>query len=232
MRSLFFLVCLGCGSRTELLVDECPTCVAPATCGNGIVERGEACDLGADNSDTPAPFLVSQGGKSFSVTPVMRPTPAETFYSYIGASSFTGFEVEGESRVYLYLDTKSTMLSLIVNHNKFGVGAGSAQMIFQGLPRGFQISLSDDDGELLQNDATSARGIWSWNENTDGGVIAGLACPGTWTIQVFPDFLSGISSWNWVNADTTRTPLAMTDSITIESRPRCRTNCTIPDCGQ
>jgi hypothetical protein len=214
---------LGCGARTPL--------PAPSICGDGIVESGEQCDLGGDNSDDPGTFLVSQGDRSFEVAPLVNSKSAVSFYDYIGASSYTGLEVEGESRLYLYLDSTTGNLSLIVNHNIFGTGTGSADVEIDGLPNGFSVALSDDDNELKSTGSSSAKGSWNWYSNTDGGVISGLTCPASWSITIHADFKSGLSTWNWVDADTSRIPLTIGQPVVIESKARCATNCTIPKCG-
>ena len=119
---LSFVVLVACGARTEL---DRP--LIPYLCGNGVLDPGEQCDLGSSNSDTPVPFLVSQsGGESFDVMPLERAESAVGFYDYIGASSHDGLEVLEESRLFLYLDGSSSNLSLIINHNIFGQGTGSA----------------------------------------------------------------------------------------------------------
>ncbi len=249
------MVVVACGARTELfVVGQCASCdagedaitqdVQPADvptdvpidvpqnlCGNGVVDPGEQCDLGSDNSDSPIPFVVSQGG-SFAVTPVVRPTSSVAFYDYIGASSHMGIEVAFESRLFLYVDSTSSALSLIVNHNILDQGSGHTTMTMSGIPTGFSIGISDDAGELTQTGPTTAAGNWNWTNNTDGGVIAGLECPGAWTITVSESFVHGINTWSWVNADTSRTPLTIGAAVSIQSFARCRTNCTVPPCGE
>jgi hypothetical protein len=164
--------------------------------------------------------------------PLERAESAVGFYDYIGASSHDGLEVLEESRLFLYLDGSSSNLSLIINHNIFGQGTGSANASIEGLPSGFKVALSDDAGELTQTSATTAAGHWNWNGNTDGGVLGDLTCPGAWSITASLTFVDGISSWVWVNADTSRTSLTMGESVTIQSFDRCRADCTIPVCGQ
>ena len=215
-------------------IDVTPDVLPPLNlCGNGVLDQGEECDLGADNSDLPIPFAVTQSSTgTFDVNPFASFQDAVSFYDYIGASSFTGLEVARESRLYLYLDSSTNALSLIVNHNIHGTGNGSASMTFVGLPTGFSIALSDDAGEFLASTATSATGMWNWSSNTDGGVIGGLACPDAWTITVSANFTKGIDVWNWVNDDKSRTVLAKGEKVKIQSFDRCMTDCTIPPCGQ
>jgi len=224
---LWLLVLVACGARTGL---DRPR--IPYLCGNGVVDPGEECDLGSSNSDTAIPFVVSQNGPSFDVLPLERSESAVSFYDYIGASSHTGLEVFEESRLYLYVESGSSHLSLIVNHNIFGQGTGSATANIQDLPIGFTVDRSDDAGELVATGATTAAGNWNWDNNTDGGVLGSLTCPGVWSITATLDFTQGITSWVWVNADTSRTPLTMGEPVTIQSFNRCQTDCTIPACGQ
>jgi hypothetical protein len=201
-------------------------------CGNGVLDPGEVCDLGAGNSDTPIPFHVSQGGPGFDVMPIAQAESADTFYDYVGASSHSGLEVQGESRLYLFLDTTTHALSLVINHNVFGSGTGHSTANISGLTPGFSIDRSDDSGELAATSSSTAAGNWNWSKNTDGGIIGSIACPSVWSITVTQNFISGISSFAWVNADTTRSPLAIGQAVTITSSARCRTNCTIPACGE
>jgi hypothetical protein len=206
--------------------------VPPQLCGNGVLDPGEQCDFGAGNTNTPIPFKVTQSATTLQVFPLVRAKSATAFYDYVGASSFTGLEVAFESRLYLYVDSTANALSLIVNHNIFKQGgSGNTTMTF-GLPAGFSIALSDDAGELTATSATSAQGNWTWSQNTDGGVISNLACPAAWSITATANFKKGISSWNWVNADTSRSALTFGETVTIQSFDRCRADCTIPLCGE
>jgi cysteine-rich repeat protein len=211
----------------------------PAICGNGVVESGEQCDLGPDNGDKPA-FLVTQpSGTHIETNMLFQKKSAVQFYDYFSASSHTGFEVAEESRLYLYADATTGRLSLILTH---GIDAGQGQtqpnaavnMTIAGLPSGWNIDLSDDPGELTKSSATTATGKWTFQNNSDGGVIGGLPFPGTWTITVDATFVKGVNAWAWVRHDLTRVPLAMGDTVTIRAFDEssfCRTNCTIPKCG-
>jgi len=211
----------------------------PAVCGNGVVESGEQCDLGKDNGDKPA-FLVTQPtGTHIETNMLFEKKSALSFYDYFSASSHTGFEVAQESRLYLYADANTGRLSLILTH---GIDAGQGQtqpsaavnMTIAGLPNGWNIDLSDDQGELTKSNATTAKGKWGFQNNSDGGVIGGLPFPGTWTITVDATFVKGVTAWAWVRSDLTRVPLTMGDTVTIQAFDEssfCRTNCTIPKCG-
>jgi len=262
VRAALFVVVTACGARTTLgdgsqpiadahvdvsldaskdvvidvpIVDVGP----PAVCGNGVVESGEQCDLGKDNGDKPA-FLVTQPtGTHIETNMLFEKKSALSFYDYFSASSHTGFEVAQESRLYLYADANTGRLSLILTH---GIDAGQGQtqpsaavnMTIAGLPNGWNIDLSDDQGELTKSNATTAKGKWGFQNNSDGGVIGGLPFPGTWTITVDATFVKGVTAWAWVRSDLTRVPLTMGDTVTIQAFDEssfCRTNCTIPKCG-
>jgi hypothetical protein len=218
----FSIVLVACGARTELY-DKPPR---SPLCGNGVLDPGEECDLGPANSDSAKTFAVTQNGQTFRVQPLVGDRSATEFYDYIGASSHSGLEVEGESRLYLYRDATTSALSLVINHNIFHESNGSATMDVSGLPPGFTIEWSDDRGELLATGATTALGTWEWDHNTDGGMIGSLCNDGSWTIVASAKFIEGISSWVWVDGDASRKPLDMKQPVTITPVTQCNTYCT------
>jgi len=210
-------------------------------CGDGRRAGGEQCDLGADNGDRPA-FVVSQpSGTRIATNPFVRAESAAMFYDYYSASSHTGLEKLGESRIYLYADSGTGRLSLIVTHG-IDDDTGSLQptsaveMDITGLPPGFTIDLADDNNpnEFFASGPTSAAGRWAFGQNSDGGVLGGLPFPGVWTITVTARFITGITSWAWVRDDGARVPLSTTEPVTIQAFDQssaCRTTCVIPRCG-
>jgi cysteine-rich repeat protein len=203
------------------------------------VEPGEQCDLGAANADRPA-FVVTQSNLVFAVTPYAQVASSANFYDYVSASGHTGLEKLDTSLILLYLDRTATALSLIVEH---GIDASTTsqqqpaskiQMLFSGLPAGCAVAVSDDAGELAMSSATTAAGRWSFKGNTDGGVLTGFPIPGSWEVLISPAFLSGITTWTWVQGSTSVVNLDLTVPIDIKayaSPSSCRTNCTIPRCG-
>jgi cysteine-rich repeat protein len=107
-------------------------------------------------------------------------------------------------------------------------------MSIAGLPGGWAVDVSDDPGEFVKTGPATAQGKWTFQNNSDGGVIGGLPFPGTWTITVDATFVKGITAWAWVRSDLTRVPLTMGNIVTIQAFDEssfCRTNCTIPKCG-
>jgi hypothetical protein len=212
---------------------------AGITCGNGVVDPREACDLGSDNADAPA-FVVRQGSLSFSAIPLARIPSAVDFYNYISFSSHTGLETLGMSRLFLYFERSTSILSLIIMHgidvNTSGQDQprSQVQIIFSGLPDGTAVALSDDDGELAMTSSTSATGKWTFTSNTDGGVLSGLSYPSNFEIYVSPAFVAGLSTWTWLQDDGSTVELDMDQPLTIKAtsaRSQCRRDCSIPSCG-
>jgi len=209
-------------------------------CGDGVRAGAEQCDHGKDNGNRPA-FLVTQpSGLAFGTNPLIQNRSSALFYDYFSASSHTGFEAVGESRIYLYVDAGTGRLSLILTHGIDFDTTGLVQppsavnMDISGLPPGFKIDLSDDPGEFTATSASTAAGRWVFNQNSDGGILGGLQFPGVWKVTVTPAFQSGLATWGWVRDDLTRVGLTMGQTITIEAFDQssaCRTDCTIPRCG-
>jgi cysteine-rich repeat protein len=207
-------------------------------CGDGRVDPGEECDLGAGNANRPA-LVVQQGAASHAVLPVSRAATANAFYNYFASSSHTGFEQVSTSHMMLYQDRNTGAMSLVV---VLGIDEGTSgqlqpngrvTMSFTGLPRRVAVALSDDAGELYLTSQTTAQGDWHFNRNGDGGILSGLPFPGTWSVIVTPAFMSGISSWQFSD-DQASTSLTLDVPITIsafDSPSKCRTDCTVPTCG-
>src|SRR5439155_24787641 len=192
--------------------------------GNGKREGAEECDLGPDNGDSPA-FLISQpSGTRIATNPLVRAKSAVTFYNYFSASSHTGLEQVGESRIYLYADSNTGRLSLILTHGIDFDATGLIQppstvnMDVTGLPAPWSVDLTDDSpSEFFKTGASTASGRWTFDRNSDGCVIGGLPFPGVWKIVVTPSFVTGITTWGWVRDNAVRIPLTMSLPITIES---------------
>ncbi len=222
-------------------LDGCDNSCKVPVCGDGKVAGSEPCDLGAGNGDRPA-FLVTQpSGVRFGTNPLVRPRTAVSFYDFFSASSHTGFEEAEESRIYLYVDSATGRLSLVLTHGIDEDTSGTTQpsarveMDVTGLPGGVGVEVSDDNAtEFFSTGPGTATGRWVFGGNSDGGVLGAFPFPGAWKVVVTPRFLEGISSWGWVTDTLARSQLVMTEPITIEAfaaGTACRKDCTVPRCG-
>lgn len=232
-----------CDDGNSVDDDLCTNRCALPVCGDGRRAGAEECDLGAMNGDRPA-FLISQpSGTRIATDALVRARSAVLFYDYRSASSHTGLEKVGESRIYLYADSATGRLSLVLTHGIDFDSSGERQpsstvnMTITGLPSAVTLDVVDDPG-LNPGEATksgtTATGRWSFNQNSDGMVLGGLPFPGVWKVTVAPQFTAGITTWGWVKHDTVRIPLVLTEPITIEAFDTstfCGTDCRVPRCG-
>ena len=220
----------GCDNRCRLPV-----------CGDGKKTTTEQCDLGAANGDTPAFRITQPSGARIGTDAIVGTRTVQQFYDYRSASSHTGLEQVGESRIYLYVDANTGRLSLVLTHGIDFNGTGLAQpasdveMDVTGLPPGTGVDVVDDSpSEFFLGPGGTASGRWHFERNSDGGALGPLPFPGNWRITVTPRFGNGLTTWGWVRQDRVRIPLVMTEPITIEAlntASQCRTNCTVPRCG-
>lgn len=220
--------------------DGCSSTCAAATCGDGVLEGMEQCDLGALNEERPA-LQIAHGMASLDLVPVSQPGAAALFYDYFSASSHTGFEALGASRIFFYLDASTGVLSLVMHHGIDFNTSGQHQpmshvvMGFTALPTSTTVSLSDDTpGEFQKTGPTTANGNWNFNDNSDGGVLSGFPFPGSWSVGLTTNFQSGINSWTVLGGDGEASSLGLVGGATLtafDSPSACRLDCTIPACG-
>jgi hypothetical protein len=205
-RSLHLLLALfacGCGARSTL--------PAPSAGAGG---SGGTPDIGS--------LVLTQGTLSRQVAPLERDGDVVSFYSYTSSSGHTGFEALGKSQLLLYRDTTAGVVSLVTEHgidiDATGMSQPESQVNqhFTGLPAGVTIALADDDPSefFMPSDAT-AEGKWHFHQNTDGGVLSGLPLPGSWSIAVSSEFLSGIDSWRFIDESGEEIPLDLTETVTL-----------------
>ena len=181
--------------------------------------RGSALDAAGARSG----FVVSQS-TSFAVStaPIRGDLDVVTFYDYYSASGHTGLERAGESVAYLYLEEPTGQLSLILTH---GVdydttgqeqGPASVEMDLEGVPTGATIAVADDaPNEFSSPAAGRIEGRWTFDHNSDGGVVTGLG--GRWRITIAPRLTTGLSAWSWLHPGQRRAALDPTMPVTIES---------------
>jgi cysteine-rich repeat protein len=220
--------------------DACPSRCLFARCGDGFVQVGvEECDSGPANDNRP-PLTLTQVKLQREVRPVARSASVAAFYDYRSASAHTGFEAAEASRLYLYRDNASGVLSLVTHHgidiDATGIvqPKGAVRQTFSYLPPITLAVLDDSPEELYFTAASRVVGDWGFHENTDGGALAGLPFPGSWSIDVTPEFLQGVTSWSYVDESGALIPLDLhaTASLTAHATPApCRLDCTLPRCG-
>lgn len=221
--------------------DGCSSFCQLQTCGDGILDFGEQCDLGPQNQDRPAFALLQSVFAEQAVWPMDRSFDAVAFYGYSSASSHTGYEELLQSRLFLYRDLTTGELSLFMHHgidfNSSGQNQPQGKVVFdiQNLPGQVYVSVADDQSnEFSKNSPSGATGNWSFNKNSDGGVLSGFPFPGNWSIAITPQFDPSINGWGFVNGDELLYFLSMSEPLILtayNSPSPCRTNCTIPVCG-
>jgi cysteine-rich repeat protein len=214
-------------------------------CGDGIVGMGEACEPG---SQPTAPALeIRQGAWRMPIGPLVGPTTATAHYAYDSRSSHTGFEAPEKSGLYLYRWDPESALSLVILNGIDQDSSGLIQPLsaivfeFAGLPDTAVVVISDDDVEFARTTPTTARADWDCNRNSDGGLIAGLAFPGSWHLTITPSFLAGITTWSFFSGGQgsdlgvqAEIPLDLSQPIEIlasDTVVGCRDDCTVPRCG-
>jgi cysteine-rich repeat protein len=229
-----------CDDGNASAIDGCtPQCTLTG-CGDGVLGPGEECDLGPANGDLP-PFILEQGSVTTPVLPVVTIPPSWLFYDYFSYSAHTGFEALESSRAFLLHAVETQTLSLVMVHGIDFETSGQAQpasavdFAIDGIPLGAFVSLYDDyEDEFFMTSSTTALGLWTFEVNSDGGVLDGLAFPGSWAITITPDFIAGIDQWAFVDSDGELVSLDLASPITLRSFAEpsaCRLDCTQPRCG-
>ncbi|MBL8744071.1 MAG: DUF4215 domain-containing protein, partial [Myxococcales bacterium] len=218
--------------------------IACGNCGDGVVDGVEECDEGDANEDrwALAYGLGLPATPDIPLRPLDNPAPAVQFYNFFSASAHTGFEEVMTSRIYFYRNSANEVMSLVFHHgidqDATGITQppGQVDWFFDGFPPNTFISLADDTfQELFPVGADGAEGHWNFNGNTDGGVISQIQFPGNWAIQLQVDFVESIDFFEVMDGgDQSFDDLSNESVVTFfaQSVPAaCRTDCTIPTCG-
>ncbi len=143
---------------------------------------------------------VTQGSSTYSLPFLSGNTSAVNFYAYgnpVGASANTGLEMSETMLIMLYEDatTGNTSLIMILDQANDGTG-GNATIAVDCLPGSAFVDFSDDAGELAGSPPLIT-GNFNWAACcTDGGVIGGVGCGNTFTIN--PNINSGITAFSLV----------------------------------
>lgn len=229
-----------CDDANSINDDACSNNCRVPFCGDGITAGGEECDLGAGNRDSFAFEIAQSNGFVRGVRVDRTELPSEDFYSYSSASAHTGFERAGESITFLHLDSFRGSLSLFLIHGVDASGSSEPQpdsevnMRVFGLPPGWFISIADDrPQEFFGISDVEAHGRWRFDNNSDGGVLAGIPLFFFWEITIEPEFAAGIDRWSFIDAGE-RVQLDSSRRLIIRQNvepSRCRKDCTVPRCG-
>ena len=217
-----------------------PPADRPAFCGDGVLSAGEECDLGADNGPTDA-FTLSQPGRpAVVVRPLARRLPVTDFYRYESASAHTGFEDAGLVNHILYVDSTTGTLSLVFVAGRDGeLGLlpqqpdATLQIDWSGVPTAAAVAVSDDGGELRGVGVGRFEGRWSFQDNTDGGVISGIPWNQSWRITAQTIRADGMTRARFVGLAGATNTLGLRDDVTLTHRigNLCREDCRRPRCG-
>jgi gliding motility-associated-like protein len=162
---------------------------------------GPGTEVAAHSMPEPScPCSVTQGNFSSPLPFMSSNTSAVNFYNYgnpNNASANTGLEVSETLLLMMYedLNTGNKSLIMILDDANDGTG-GNADITFNCLPNSAFVEFSDDAGELTGSPPNIA-GAFNWSSCcTDGGVIGGVGCGYTYTIN--PTINSGISFFSLV----------------------------------
>ncbi|MBK7408694.1 MAG: hypothetical protein IPJ40_11900 [Saprospirales bacterium] len=148
----------------------------------------------------PCPCTLTQGAFSAPLPFLTGNVPATTFYAYgvpTGSSANTGLELSNTLVLMLYENSNTGDVSMVfiadIANDSDG---GEMDITFNCMPSTSYIAVSDDAGELFGS-APTFTGNFSWSPCcTDGGVISGVGCGYTFTIN--PDLISGINDFSLV----------------------------------
>jgi hypothetical protein len=184
-------------------------------------------------------FSVTQSGVTYVVAPIEGVMSAVDFYDYYSDSGHTPYMEDLVSKIYLYRDTTSGELSLIMHHSIDDSVSDCMRVDFyiEGIPEGAYTALSDDPYHPWNETRPEGRefdltlepeGNWEHSYNSDGGIIGGLSTDNTWCITICPYFIEGIEAWAYQTEDG-QIELNMTQPIAICSNVRQIS--PVPDVG-
>ena len=171
------------------------------------------------------------------------PGSGVSFYGYSSASSHTGFEEVNASKMMLHLDATTGELTLVLVHGIDADSSGIQQPASHVLmkisgPPSMGVALADDSPDEFKVASPGfITGDWSFQSNSDGGVIDGLLFPASaWQVDVSPAFQKGISKWQWIDGSGNFFGLPVGGTVSIRSnggsaKGTCRTDCSRALCG-
>jgi len=208
-------------------------------CRDGVLDVGEECDAGEGPYAHPA-IELRTSGIVIELSPVAGDTDAVNFYDYFDKSSHTGNENVSGSKLYFYRRYDESTTYLFTHHGidfeatGYVQPEGKATFTISGLPESAYVLVSDDDGEVVKDSATTVSAEWEFGLNTDGLVLGGIPFPGNWHIVLHPEFAYGIDTFTALSGDGYRTGLALVRDVELiasDEAGGCRRDCSLPFCG-
>lgn len=163
------------------------------------------------NNSEPSLYSVTQLGATYVVEPIQGDVSVVCFYDYSSDSGHTPYMEDLVSKVYLYRETESGDLSLVMHHSVDDSVSEYMRVDFdlEGVPEGAYTAVSDDPQHGWNESRPYGRefdltlepeGNWEHYYNSDGGVIGGLQDK-TWSITINPYFKAGIEAWEYQTAE-------------------------------
>ncbi len=150
-------------------------------------------------------YIVTVQADNVSLPSPPSPPFIESAPSPIG-SGHTPYMEYRKSKIYLYEDTTTGELSLIIHHNE-ELTEGSVRfgmnMSVNDLPSGAYIALSDDVNEfgwpMGWENPDWVFGGWLdvYRSDSEGAVISGLPADEEWTISVYAGAVGAIDAWEF-----------------------------------
>ena len=185
-------------------------------------------------------YKLSQDGQEYQIKPIERAQDAVGFYDYYSSSAHTPYVADNVSRIYLYKNTLTEELSLVIHHaiDEGALDYYRVDFDLEGVPTGAYTAWSDDPDHEWNPSRPGGRefdltlepeGNWEHYHNSDGGIISGLPLDQSWSITINPDFIAGIDKWEFVTENSSGTAaveyinLDMTKPITTSEAPASET---------
>jgi hypothetical protein len=176
-------------------------------------------------------YTLEQAGTTYYIDLIEGAESASAFYDYFSASGHTPYMEDRKSKVYLYNDTVSGEISLIMHHSMDNTPGGALYVDFdlEGVPEGAYVAVSDDPthnwnktrpGTDEFNLTLEPEGNWYHSANSDGGVIGGLPTDEHWAITINPNFIQGLTDWQYQLGASDTIELKMSEPITISRTSR------------
>jgi len=177
--------------------------------------------VAAQTGDTATSYTLEQGDFSTTLVPLQDSQSVTDFYNYSNFQSNTGLEVNGRTQLFLYENTNTGNVSLVVLHGLADGGAGDVSFSFEGLPDGTQFQVQDDPDDTWSLNVPTAQVDWSWQAGFNDGAVLGPLSR-TFEMTIAPQFNSGIDELAALSGDVnnpdTRLLPNLNDEITIRAR--------------